>query len=100
MANGPTRPLDFDLLLCVGTETGKMLFIVCRSRSWAVYGVVVIRAEAGSLRPNEGVRGRSGVFLVVPGTERGRRGRTVPLIAAGKQQLSMIAFSVSNAVQV
>ena len=56
-----------------------MLFIVCRSRSWAVYGVVVIRAEAGSLRHNEGVGGRGGVFLVVPRAGRGRRGRTVPL---------------------
>ena len=61
---------------------------------WAVYGVVVIRAGSGSLRPNEGVGGRSGVFLVVPGAERGRRGHAVPLVASGSQSAFMVALSV------
>ena len=61
---------------------------------WAVYGVVGIRAEAGSLRPSEGVAGRSNVFLVVPVAGRGRRGRTVPLVAAGSQSAPMVALSV------
>ena len=62
---------------------------------WAVYGVVGIRAEAGSLRPSEGVAGRSNVFLVVPVAGRGRHGRTVPLVAAGSQCTPMVALSVS-----
>ena len=61
----------------------------------AVYGVVGIRAEAGSLRPSEGAAGRSNVFLVVPVAGRGRRGRTVPLVAAGSQCTPMVALSVS-----
>ena len=58
---------------------------ICRSHSVAVYGVVGIRAEAGSLRPSEGVAGISSVFLVVPEAGRGLRGRIVPFIAAGSQ---------------
>ena len=57
--------------------------------------MVGIRAEAGSLRPNEGVAARSSVFLVVPRAEHGRRGRTVPLVAAGSQCTPMVALSVS-----
>ena len=56
--------------------------------------MVGIRAEAGSLRPNEGVAERSSVFLVVPRAERGRRGRIVPLVAAGSQSAPMVALSV------
>ena len=67
---------------------------------WAVYGVVGIRAEAGSLRPNEGVAERHSVFLVVPRAGRVRPGLLIPLVASGSQSAPMVALSVSNAVQV
>ena len=60
----------------------------------AVYGVVGIRAEAGSLRPNEGVAERHSVFLVVPRAGRVRPGLLIPLVASGSQSAPMVALSV------
>ena len=60
----------------------------------AVYGVVGIRAEAGSLRPNEGVADRHSVFLVVPRAGRVRPGLLIPLVASGSQSAPMVALSV------
>ena len=45
--------------------------------------MVVIRAGAGSLRPNEGVAEKRSVFPVVAGARRGQHGRTVALVTAG-----------------
>ena len=56
--------------------------------------MVGIRAEAGSLRPNEGVAASSSVFLVVPRAGRVRPGLLVPLVASGSQSAPMVALSV------
>ena len=66
----------------------------------AVYGTVGIRAEAGGLRPNEGVAERHSVFLVVPRAGRVRPGLLIPLVASGFAVGPIFALSVSNAVQV
>ena len=67
---------------CLQARVCRLLAGSClqapRSHSVAVYEVVGIRAEAGSLHPNEGVAARSSVILVVSRAERGRHGRPVP----------------------
>ena len=84
---------------CLQASVCRLLAGSClqapRSHSVAVYGAVGIQAEAGSLHPSEGVAARSSVFLVVPRANRGARGRTVPLVAAGSQSAPLIALSVS-----
>ena len=89
---------------CLRARVCRLLAGSClqapRSHSVAVYGVVGIRPEAGSLRPNEGVAERHSVFLVVPRAGRVRPGLLIPLVASGSQSAPMVALSVSNAVQV
>ena len=61
---------------------------------WAVQEVVRIRAEAGCLRPDEGVAEQRSVFLVVVRAKHGRRDRTVALATSGSEPASGVALSV------
>ena len=60
-----------------------------------MYEVVGIRAEAGSLRPNEGVAAQGSISLVVFRAKHGRRRLTVLFVALGSQCVPMVALSVS-----
>ena len=60
-----------------------------------MYEVVGIRAEAGSLRPNQGVAAQGSLSLVVFRAKHGRCRLTVLFAALGSQCVPIVTLSVA-----
>ena len=89
---------------CLQASVCRLLAGSClqapRSHSVAVYEVVGIRAEAGSLRPNEGVAAQGSISLVVFRAKHGRRRLTVLFVTLGSQCVPIVCALRFTAIQV